>query len=440
MWLPLGRFWLKARRTPAGFAFFFPLDAGLTILPAMSGILLFEDHRYRDFLPLTYWRSVMSLRCGRKSLLDNAAFALRKHISGAWTRDWIAQICALRCQVPTNRPAEAGDVLVNARWVLEGPHEFHKPPFVARCGDALAYLACDEKLARALSPEMLLAPDAAERLAADFPNGAVDADLAGHPWDLIDRNGAALNRHWTGDDRGSTGNVSSSAYLMNPDRIHVGDRTRIRPTAVIDAGNGPVYISNDVHIDVHAYIEGPAYIGPGSIIKPHTSIRAGSSLGTMCKIAGEIGATIIQGYTNKQHDGFLGHAYVGSWVNLGAGTSCSNLKNTYGEITAFLGERALPTGKQFAGAVIGDFVRTGIGQLLPTGAVIGFGAMVATGGFCPKYVPSLAWLTPTEQSRTDPARLRDVAGRFMERRRVDLLPEEFALIDQMPQLVETCGV
>ncbi|MCB9849248.1 MAG: hypothetical protein H6817_00925 [Phycisphaerales bacterium] len=405
----------------------------------MSTLILFEDRGFTGFLPLTYWRSVMSLRCGRKSLIDNASFALREHISGIWTRAELSQVSAIRCQIPANQPVQPGAILINGRWVLEHAVEFHPAPYVARCGDSIAYIACDEKLAKLLTPDLLLAIDATDRL-KDFPTGDVDAKLVEFPWDLIERNAADLSRHWTGDDRGSTGNVSSSAFLLNPDHIHIGDRTRVRPTAVIDAGNGPVFISNDVRIDVHTYIEGPVYIGPGSVVKPHSSIRAGSSLGSLCKVAGEISQTIMSGYVNKQHEGFLGDAYVGSWVNMGAGTTNSNLKNTYGEVKVRMGNREIPTGRQFVGSVIGDFARTGIGQLLPTGAVIGFGAMVATGGLAPQCVPSFAWQTAGECARTNLAKLREVADRVMQRRKIEMTAEEQALFESMPGIVEQYGV
>ncbi|HRX86920.1 MAG TPA: putative sugar nucleotidyl transferase, partial [Phycisphaerae bacterium] len=250
----------------------------------MAPLILFEDHRYRDFLPLAYWHSLMGLLCGRKMLMDHVTFVLRQPLSGLWMRSWIADVTAMRCQMPVNRPVEAGALLVNGRWLLDHAPEFRAAPYVGLCGGDVAYIACDAKLAAAVTPEVLLDPQSAARLAGDFPSGEVDAELAKHPWDLTAHNSNALRRQWTGDDRGSTGNVSSSAFLMNPDQIHVGDRSRVRPTAVIDAGGGPVYISNDVRIDVHTYIEGPVYIGPGSIVKPHASIRAGTSLGSMCRV------------------------------------------------------------------------------------------------------------------------------------------------------------
>ena len=269
---------------------------------------------------------------------------------------------------------------------------------------------------------------------------SVEADLIEYPWDLTLRNAEMLHYHWRGDDRTADGKISSSAFLINPDYIHIGERSEIKPTAVIDAEKGPVFISNDVLVDVHTYIEGPAYIGPGSVVKPHAAIRSGTSVGSMCKVAGEISASIIAGYSNKQHDGFLGNAYVGSWVNLGAGTTNSNLKNTYGPISVQFGERVVQTEHQFLGCVIGDFARLGIGQLLPTGAIVGFGAMVATGGFSPKYVPSFAWLTATGREKTDPLRLIKTARKIMTRRKIELAGVEADLIEKLPALVEQYGI
>jgi UDP-N-acetylglucosamine diphosphorylase/glucosamine-1-phosphate N-acetyltransferase len=405
----------------------------------MSKFVIFEDAAFAHFLPLTYWRPVMELRCGRKTLIDNAAFAMRQHIGGVWTRGEVADVAALRLQIPANQPISAGTVLINARWLIANPPTFHAPPYVARCGEAIAYIACDERLAAALTPEKLLAPDALDAV-ADCPTGELDLPMVSYPWDLVERNADTLRRHWTGDDRGSNGNVSSSAFMLNPDQIHVGDRTRIRPTAVIDAGGGPVFISNDVRVDVHTYIEGPAYIGPGSVIKPFCSVRAGTSLGPMSKVGGEISATITSGFVNKQHEGFLGHACVGSWVNLGAGTTNSNLKNTYGPITVRMGADSVATGRQFVGAVIGDFVRTGLGQLLPTGAVVGFGAMVANGGFSGPHVPSYTWMTTDGVTSTDPEKLREIAARIMARRRVELTTEEAELFAKLPELTQRYGV
>ncbi|NOX58709.1 MAG: hypothetical protein GXP29_07615 [Planctomycetes bacterium] len=406
----------------------------------MSSVILFEDARWGDLLPMVYWRSVVELYAGRKTLLDNAAVALRHSLDGLWTRDWIADVARHRCQIPVNQPVPAGGTLVNARWLLRGAVEFAPAPFVALAGEDIAYISCDGTLAASITPQMLCDPAGLRDLIDRVPSGAVEADLIRYPWDLTSRNRDTLVSHWRGDDRTNDGDVSSSAFLINSDHIHVGTDSKIRPTAVIDADGGPVFISDNVIVDVHTYIEGPAYIGPGCHVKPYTSIRAGTTLGPMCKVAGEISASIFNGYTNKQHDGFIGDAYVGSWVNLGAGTTNSNLKNTYGNVKVQLGQREVDSGLRFLGSTIGDFARLGIGQLLPTGAVVGFGAMLATGSLAPKYVPSFAWQTADRQTQADVDKTIQTAKTMMQRRNVDMSENEEALFRGVAAMSEECGV
>lgn len=406
----------------------------------MSCIVLFEDSGFAKLLPLVYWRGVGELLCGRKSLLDHTAFRLRRPVDGLWTRSYLAGVCEHRLQIPVNRRATADTVLVNSRWVVSGPVEFAKPPCVGVCKGSIVYIACDPGLAERISPEMLLDVAACDRLIKDGPCEEVDADLVEYPWDLISRNFDALHDQWTGDDRGIEGKVSSAAYLVNANHVHISDRSEVKPTAVIDAERGPVYISNDVLIDVHTYVEGPCYIGPGSVVKPHSSIRAGTSLGAMCKVGGEISGSIIAGNSNKQHEGFLGDSYIGGWVNLAAGVTTSNLKTTYGPVNASLGGRDIPTGRQFFGCVIGDFARLGIGELVPTGAVIGFAAMVATGGICDKFVPSFAWHTAQGREKSDTHKVIETAQAMMKRRNHDLCDDERQLLERLAALAEEYGI
>lgn len=405
----------------------------------MAPIVLFEDHRYADLLPLVYWRVVGALRCGRKNLIDNAAFHINQHITGLWVRDYLAEASTVRNQIPANQPIAAGTVLVNARWLLNRRHVFRDPPFVAKCGDDVIYISCDGDIASRLSADVMLS-DALPELLEGVDSDEMDAELIRYPWDLVRNNGASLNSHWTGDDRGIEGKVSSAAYLVDANYIHIGERSEIKPTAYVDADNGPVYISTDVTIEAHTYVQGPAYIGPGCVIKPHASIRAGTSLGPFCKVGGEISNTLIAGYSNKQHDGFLGDAYLGGWVNLGAGTTNSNLKNTYGEVRVLRDEDAIGTGMQFFGCVIGDFVRTGIGQLIPTGAMIGMASMVANGGLAPRFVPSFSWIAGEGREKADPTRVLKSIRAMMQRRNVDLTDHEQVLFEKSAELAEEHGV
>ncbi len=166
----------------------------------------------------------------------------------------------------------------------------------------------------------------------------------------------------------------------------VPDDARVAESAILDASNGPIVIDTGARIGHHAVVVGPAYVGPGSPIMEHAVIRENTAIGPVCKVGGEVGGTIFQGYSNKAHDGYLGDSFVGQWVNLGAGTTNSNLLNTYGEIVI---DRQR-TGETFLGCILGDHVKTAISTRIMTGAVVGTGAMWAATAPL-QSAPSMTW-------------------------------------------------
>jgi len=404
----------------------------------MPFIALFEDAEFVNLLPLVYGRTVFELRCGRKTLLDRLARSLGQPVSALWTRDWLAAVATERLQLPVNVPAAEGTLLVNARALVPSRMTFQRPPFAGTRDGQIVYIACDAELGRRLRPEDLLSPERRAGLLERIPHAPVDVPMVNYLWDLVTHNAEHLAADWTGEDRGLEGRVSSSAVLIEPDSIHVGQRAVVEPTAVLDAQNGPIYVSEQSRIAPHAYVGGPAYIGPGSVVHPHSYIHGGTTLGAMCKVGGEIDNCIITGYSNKQHDGFLGHSYVGGWVNLGAGTANSDLKNTYGTVRVSLNAREVDTGLRFFGAVIGDHVKTGIGTMLPTGAVVGFGSMAACSRIVPKFVPSFSWLTDEGWAAADVERLLATARQVMQRRDVTCSPAEEALFREVSRRAPQC--
>ena len=151
-------------------------------------------------------------------------------------------------------------------------------------------------------------------------------------------------------------------------------------------------ISTIVDINIGSLIEGPIYIGESTTVNIGSKLRAHSSFGPQCRIGGEIENSIIQGYSNKQHDGFLGHSYIGEWVNIGANTNTSDLKNNYNSIRISIsGSDVIETGHKLLGSIVGDHVKTGISTMLNTGTYIGLGATIFGSGFQPKHVRSFSW-------------------------------------------------
>ena len=188
----------------------------------------------------------------------------------------------------------------------------------------------------------------------------------------------------------------------------------IEPGTIFDVRDGVVVVEQHAHVLAGTRFEGPVYVGPGCTILGGTVHQC--SIGPLCKVRGEISSTVLLGYANKAHDGFVGHSVLGRWVNLGAGTTTSNLKNTYGNVRLRIAETEIETGRQFLGTLFGDHCKTAIGTMMNTGAAIGTGANVFGHAGAPKYVEPFAWgNTGTTMQREGFIR---IAERVMPRRKV----------------------
>jgi UDP-N-acetylglucosamine diphosphorylase/glucosamine-1-phosphate N-acetyltransferase len=192
---------------------------------------------------------------------------------------------------------------------------------------------------------------------------------------------------------------------------------RIEPYVVLDVSQGPILIRKGATVAAFSRIVGPTYIGEDATIVGD-AIRA-CSLGEVSKVRGEISNSIVLGHSNKAHTGFVGHSYLGRWVNLGAGTTTSNLKNTYGPVQVRTRDGAVDTGMQFLGSIIGDHVKTGIGMMLTTGTIIGAGASIF-GRTAPKYVPPFSWGESEPYEKYELDKFLAVAERMMQRRHVEM--------------------
>lgn len=192
-----------------------------------------------------------------------------------------------------------------------------------------------------------------------------------------------------------------------------------QPFVVFDESRGPVLLGENVRIEPFTTLIGPLAVGDGTLIKSHSRIAA-SSIGPTCKISGEIEDSIFHGYANKQHDGFVGHSWIGSWVNLGAGTTTSDLKNTYGEIRVTMPWSDEGTGRRLLGTLIGDHSKTAIGTTLATGSVIGCFANIVTSTFAPKAVLSFTWCTENSVVPYSVDKALHTARTVMSRRNVNM--------------------
>lgn len=208
-------------------------------------------------------------------------------------------------------------------------------------------------------------------------------------------------------------------HFINENDILIAPDVEIMPTAVLDASDGPVYIESGVVVEPYTLLKGPAYIGRETRLVGGKI--SGCSLGPVCRIGGEVEETIIHGYTNKYHAGFLGHAYLGEWINLGAMTTNSDLKNNYSPVRVAVGGEMVDSGQVKVGSFIGDFTKTAIGTLLNTGINIGIGCNILGGGLAAeKEIADFTWYLSSGSSRFDLKKALEVIERSMARRGVTL--------------------
>jgi UDP-N-acetylglucosamine diphosphorylase/glucosamine-1-phosphate N-acetyltransferase len=216
------------------------------------------------------------------------------------------------------------------------------------------------------------------------------AEFITWPWELMGRNAEAIASDLA-DMRGEVkGDVHRLACLETPERIAIAEGARVGPFVVLDASSGPIRVERGAIIEPHTHVKGPCVVGANTQLLG--GVVGGTTFGPECRIAGEVEASVWQGHANKRHHGFVGHSVIGEWVNLGALTTTSDLKNNYGNVRVWVDGREHDTRSPKVGAFIGAHVKTGIGSLLPTGSSVGTAANLFGGGrFAPKQVPPFAW-------------------------------------------------
>lgn len=281
------------------------------------------------------------------------------------------------------------------------------------------------------------------RMLGVLPGAAPRAEIDGvkfidYLWDAIEYNAEAIEKDFEYFSK-CENHIKDydGVYFINKEKIFLGKDVRIAPGVVLDAAEGSIIIDNDVKIMANSVIIGPCYIGKNSIVKVGAKIYEKNSIGEWCKVGGEIENSIIQSYSNKQHEGFLGHSYISEWVNLGADTNTSDLKNTYGNISVYLKDRDINTERMFLGILCGDHTKSAINTAFTTGSVIGICANIVGEGYMPKVIQSFAWGGKEPESYTSPEKVIEIAQRAMARRNKVLTPEEEKLIVSEYEMIKT---
>lgn len=248
-----------------------------------------------------------------------------------------------------------------------------------------------------------------------WPMRSVSGRLLETVWELMAANGDQLRRDGA---RFEEKGLPAGVHRIASGKISLAECAVIEPGVVLDPSGGPIILSQGTRVQAPARITGPLYLGPDSRILGGVVREA--SIGPGCRIRGEVQSCVILGFTNKAHDGFLGHSIVGGWVNLGAMTTNSDLKNTYSPVRVIIGGRRTDTGLLKVGCFLGDHVRTGIGTMLHTGTVVGAGSNLFGDGMPPRDVPPFSWGTGSDLSEYRLDRFLETAATVMARRGIKM--------------------
>jgi UDP-N-acetylglucosamine diphosphorylase/glucosamine-1-phosphate N-acetyltransferase len=380
-------------------------------------LCLFEDAAVTGLAPLSLTRPVFDLRCGALTLGDRQRRLLPGASLAALVRPALAPLCRLEYpDLAINEPdwAEGERVLfVNARWLPPpGPLVLPEGDVVGVCDGQVAFA----RVAGGALPEPWPRPFTEGR---ELPRVAAGGRFVSHLWDLLDRHPALLAEDlvtWQ-RTRPDTAAIPAGVTVFGPaEQVRIDPTATVETSVVLDARSGPILIDNGAVIRAFSRVEGPCYVGPDCQVGGG-KLR-GSSLGPACRVGGEIEASILQGFCNKYHDGFLGHSVIGTWVNFGAGTQASDLRNDYGPVQVILNGRKVDTGLNKVGCFLGDYTRTGIGTLLNTGTMVGpFGQLLPSGTYLPRVVPPFCTVQAGRvQERTDLGPMFAAAATAMSRR------------------------
>ncbi len=368
-------------------------------------ILVVEDTRVGRLAPASTSRPAWAITCGSYRLIDwltRIEGALTAHVRPFLVQVVALDFPALACGIDDH---EDTTLIVNARLaptfsnfaLLNDFVKAHRLPDspVAAASEATAATAALVIKTGTLCAAADQADQAVGQFAARLVESQAVTDLpirqAESGFMMLDDPHHIVAAHMDCCNENLEFRLTSGDYRQFADGVFLSKKSppSIPESTVFDCSGGPVVIDDGCSIGPFTYLRGPVYLGPGSKVSAHSSIKDAVSIGHTCKIGGEIEGVVMEPWSNKQHYGFLGHSYVGSWINLGAGTCNSDLKNTYGTVNmrAFgAQEQKIATGMQFVGCLIGDYAKTAINTSIFTGKLIGVGSMVY--GMATTNVPS----------------------------------------------------
>ncbi len=387
--------------------------------------ILFDDNR-KNLLPFTYTRPTAEIRCGILTLTEKLKKRVGNCVVSFLTEDYLNE------KYPTIYGEENlyfnGTVLVDD-LLLEQVSKLE-----------LEQALVDSKNGKLIALKSVKKLNASALMSIDENKIIYDRDYLciENVWDIFSTNGAAIEIDFELITKGRESQPLDATNILIGDRLFIEEGAKVQ-AAVLNTTNGPIYVGKDAEIMEGSVVRGGLAVCEGSVLKLATKIYGPTTVGPYSKVGGEVNNSVIFGFSNKGHDGFLGNSVLGEWCNLGADTNVSNLKNNYAEIKLWNYEKHgfKNTGLQFCGMMMGDHSKSGINTMFNTATVVGVSANVYGGGFPRNFIASFAWGGAEKWMVYRFEKAMEVAEKVMERRGKQLDEQEKAILKNVFEQTST---
>jgi UDP-N-acetylglucosamine diphosphorylase/glucosamine-1-phosphate N-acetyltransferase len=397
-------------------------------------IAFFEDRQALECGPIAQLRPVFDLVCGHFSLRERAIRCLPVTEWGAFVRDYLAESYhELHPEAHINHADWLGHgptLFLNGGWIAPAEALAQiDPQTVGLVDGTVVYLTVEAAEARLFDTEPW--ESAIYQIARTRRRVSATGKLLSYPWQFVDHNAAQIASDFAArtSPKGWPADKPQTALIGPAEQVAIDRTARVDPFVVFDTTHGPISIDAGAVIQSFTRLEGPCHIGIGAQLF-RANIRGGTTIGPACRVGGEVEASILHSHVNKYHEGFLGHSYLCPWVNLGALSTSSDLKNDYSAVSVPLSGKSIDSGLVKVGCFIGDHTKTGLGSLFNTGSSIGVMCMILPGGeLLPKHVPSFTAVWHGELADRMPLERSLAAARIaMQRRDVELTERQERLL------------
>lgn len=399
----------------------------------VSNICFFSDEKAKRFRPLTLTRPLDDLRVGIYTIREKWEKTLSLNESCRLLPDYMVGVFD-KGVYQDDEPC----LWLNSRYLPN-----------AELVSAISELKMNEKLVN--KKEVVAALIDNETSSQLFHQGVFQSDglkeivfnnvwALNYIWDLIELNSDQIKADiaLTKLKNISKTGLGVEAVVHYKENIFIGDKVHIEPGCIFIAKNGPIVIEDGAEIEAGSILRGPIAVGKGATVKMGARIYGGTTIGPVCKVGGEVSGSIFHSYSNKAHDGFCGNSIFGQWVNLGANTITSNLKNDYKSVKVIDWETKKPieTGRQFLGTIMADHSKTAINTMLNTGTICGVSSNVFIDYLSPKFIKSFTWLGPEGSELYRFEKAIEVMKSMMKRRDISMSDHYLKMMKHIFELRE----